>query len=142
MKRRNSNNESVFLDANLLIYLNCIKNVEDRVPYEEFYYKVLESFTVFTDLLVLDELLWVSRKKYSVPYEVTIDFIYNAVLPYVNVLPIDINVLDSFFSVIRKYKLKPSDAIHLSVMKKNQIVTIVSEDKDFDSIQEFKRLWM
>ena len=140
--RRSSNRKYAFLDANLLIYLNCIKDERDRKPYETLYYDALKSYTLFTNLLVIDELLWISKKKYKVPYDVTMDFIRNAVLPYVSILSIDLSILDAFLLTLSKYKLKPSDAIHVAVMKNNNISIIISEDDDFDSVGGIHRVWI
>ena len=139
--RKNSNKQYAFVDANLLIYLNCIQQEDERKTYEDLYYNALSSFEVFTDILVLDELIWVSKKKYNVPYDITLSFIRNAVLPYVEILQIDTKILDIFFNVLVKYKLKPSDAIHVAVMLTHNIRTIISEDIDFDNIKEIKRIW-
>ncbi|MHA1617050.1 MAG: type II toxin-antitoxin system VapC family toxin [Candidatus Njordarchaeales archaeon] len=140
--KKSSSKIYAFIDANLLIYLNCIKDEEDRAPYETLYYNVLKSFVVFTDMLVIDELLWVSKKKYRIPYNVTIDFIRNAVSPYVSILTIDFSILDTFLSVLSKYGLKPSDAIHVAAMKNNNVSIIISEDDDFDKVEGIRRIWL
>jgi len=136
------NKKGVFIDANLFIYLNCMREEENRRPYEDLYYNILRAHIAFTDLLVLDEVIWISRKKYGVPYGVTLNFIRNAILPYVNILPIDSMIIDSFLEILVKYNLKPSDAIHVAVMLMHNIPMIVSEDDDFDSIVEIKRIWL
>jgi len=41
---------------------------------------------------------------------------------------------DLMKGIMVKYKLKPSDAIHLASMKKVGIKVIVSEDTDFDRV--------
>ncbi|MEM2673102.1 MAG: PIN domain-containing protein [Candidatus Bathyarchaeia archaeon] len=38
--------------------------------------------------------------------------------------------------------MRPSDALHLGAMKKKNISTIVSEDKDFDKIEWVNRSWL
>jgi len=136
------NKENAFIDANLLIYLNCIREKEDRTPYEKLYYNVLKTFNAFTDILVIDEVLWISKRNYKVPYEVTINFIHNAISPYVNILDINSNVLTAFLSILSRHNLKPSDAIHIAVMKHNNITIIISEDSDFDAIDGVNRIWL
>jgi predicted nucleic acid-binding protein len=39
-----------------------------------------------------------------------------------------------------KYGIKPSDSLHLEVMRKNNIYLIVSEDKELDKISWIKRI--
>ena len=140
--KRNSNRQYAFVDANLLIYLNCMKEEDERKPYEALYYDILSSFIVSIDLLVLDELIWISKKKYGVPYDITLDFIRNAVLPYVDVLQIDSRIMDTFFDVLIKYRMRPSDAIHAAVMLTHNIPIIISEDDDFDDLEGIKRIWL
>ncbi|RLE91004.1 MAG: PIN domain nuclease, partial [Thermoprotei archaeon] len=77
-----------FIDANLLIYLNTVKNKVVRAGYERLYFDALRSYKLVTDVLVLDETIFVSWKKYNVPYKVTLSFIEGAVLPYVEILPL------------------------------------------------------
>ena len=140
--RKNLNRQYAFIDANLLIYLNCMKEEDERKPYEALYYDILNSFVASIDPLVLDELIWISKKKYGVPYDTTLNFIHNAVLPYVDVLQIDSKIMNVFFNVLTKYRLKPSDAIHVAVMRTHNIKVIISEDDDFDSIEGIKRVWL
>ena len=140
--KKNSNKELAFIDANFFIYLNCISDDMQRKPYEDFYVKIITSYKLSTDILVLDELIYISKKKYGVPYDLTIDFIKRAILPYVNILPINANILDEFLSTLELYSLKPSDAIHVAVMKMNNISVIVSEDDEFDKIPWIKRIWI
>jgi len=119
-----------------------MKEEDERKPYEALYYDILNSFVASIDPLVLDELIWISKKKYGVPYDTTLNFIHNAVLPYVDVLQIDSKIMNVFFNVLTKYRLKPSDAIHVAVMRTHNIKVIISEDDDFDSIEGIKRVWL
>ena len=43
-------------------------------------------------------------------------------------------------SLMEKYKIKPRDAIHAATALENGIETIVSYDRDFDKLEEIKRL--
>ena len=77
----------IFIDTNYFIYLN-VQEPEQRKLYNNFYSKLLEKYDLYTDVLVLDELIFVSKKKYSVPYNASIDLIENDILPYVAILGI------------------------------------------------------
>ena len=79
----------VFIDANLLIYLNTIKNQSLRTIYEDYYIGLLRTNKLYTNVLVLDELLYISWKKYNVPYKLTIEFIDSIVLPYTTILSLN-----------------------------------------------------
>ncbi|RLE99858.1 MAG: PIN domain nuclease [Thermoprotei archaeon] len=132
----------VFIDANLLIYLNTVTELVSRVAYEDFYLRLLTRYKAYTDVLVLDELIYVSRRRYGVPYDLTLEFIESIVKPYVAILPVGEEEFDEAARVIREYGLKPSDAIHVGAMRTNGIELIASEDRDFEKVGGLKRVWL
>ena len=132
----------VFIDANLLVYLNTVTELASRVMYEDFYLRLLTRYKAYTDVLVLDELIYVSHRRYGVPYDVTLEFVKSIVRPYVAMLPIGEEEFDQAVRVIREYGLKPSDAIHVGVMRANGIELVASEDRDFERVGGLKRVWM
>lgn len=132
----------VFIDANLLVYLNTVTELASRVMYEDFYLRLLTRYKAYTDVLVLDELIYVSHRRYGVPYDVTLEFVESIVRPYVAMLPIGEEEFDQAVRVIREYGLKPSDAIHVGVMRANGIELVASEDRDFERVGGLKRVWM
>jgi len=117
----------VFLDASFLIYLNI--GVEDE-RLDKLFKRAL-SEEAYTDVLAIDELLYVSKRKYRVPYEETVAFIDDVILPAVEILPVGLQEYLKMRSNVLKYNLKPSDAIHLAVMENNGIQAIITEDADF-----------
>ena len=80
----------IFIDANFFIYLNA-QEPEQRKLYNNFYSKLSEKYGLYTNVLVLDELIFVSKKKYNIPYNATTDLIENDILPYVAILDITAN---------------------------------------------------
>jgi len=125
----------IFVDANLLIYLNL--GVEEIV---EFFGDLLLNHTLCTDVLVLDETIYISWKKYRIPFQDTANFLSDIILPYVRILSLGRN------EYIRAEKLlsvlKPSDALHVAAMLNNGVKKIASEDQDFDKIKGIKRVWI
>ena len=93
-------------------------------------------------MLVLDELIYVSKKKYGIPYELSIEFIEAIVLPYINILELGEEEYEHASKLIVEYRLKPSDSLHIGAMLNNGINVIVSEDKEFDKIKQIKRVWI
>jgi len=128
-----------FLDSCFLIYLNAMVDDERRLI-EELFRRLLEE-QLFTNMLVVDEVLYISRK-YGVSYETTLDFLKNTVLPYAEVLPVEEEDFKPVEKYLLKYCLKPSDAIHLATMEKAGISNIVSEDREFDRVKGIKRIWV
>ena len=132
----------IFIDSPLLIYLNASRSPELRTKYENFYLSLLSEHRAYLDVLVLDELIYVSRRKYRVPYDVSLEFIESIVLPYVEVLPLATEEFREASEILRSSNVKPSDALHIAVMKLNGITKIVSEDRELDKIEGIERIWL
>ncbi len=133
----------IFIDASLLIYLNVKLPQDFADKLDNFWIKLVkDNNELYTDILVLDETLYVSRKKYMVDYADTIDLLENAVLPFIKVLDIGLDEYQVAIKYMLDYGLKPSDAIHAATMEKNHIPYIATEDKHFDRIKWIKRIWI
>jgi len=131
-----------FIDSPLLIYLNTITDFRSRVLYENFYSEVLTKYKLYMDVVVLDEVLYISRKKYNIPYDVTIDFIQTIVLPYVTVVELGIDEYEYALKIMKEYSLKPSDALHVGVMMSSNIALAVSGDRELSKVPLVKRVWI
>jgi len=130
----------IFLDASFIIYLNV--DVSDYLAekIDALYRQLMTNGKLYTDVLALDEVIHVSRKKYKVPYSETINMLDDIIIPYVEVLPIGLMEYLKAKENMLKYNLKPSDAIHLAVIENNGLQAIVTEDENFDRIS-IKRIW-
>lgn len=126
----------------MLVYLNTLTDEKVRERYENFYLDLLSQYKLCTDVLVLDELLYVSKKKYKVPYTITIEFIDTIVLPYVTVLSLGEEEYSAAREILMRYNLKPSDVLHAAVAKNNGIKVVVTEDSEFDRLEGLERLWL
>ena len=128
-----------FIDANFFIYMNTpIKNIDSFIDYYE---KELTSNRTFTNLIVLDELIYISKKKYGIPNNVTLEFIDSMILPFTSILPLD----ESDYLIMKetlKYCPKPSDALIVASMKRASITDLLSEDSDFDKVPAISRRWL
>ncbi|MBD3190307.1 MAG: PIN domain-containing protein [Candidatus Heimdallarchaeota archaeon] len=69
-------NEDIFIDANFLIYLNTTRDENELEKYSNLLEGLL-THSFYTNLLVLDELLYISKRKYSVSYTLTFELIEN-----------------------------------------------------------------
>ncbi len=132
----------VFIDANLLIYLNTLKTPEKRVVYEDFYLKLLSKYKAYTDVLVLDEIIYVSWRKYGVPYEISIGFVVSIVLLFVEILSLGENEYKKAAEILKEHRVKPSDALHIATMILNDIQRVASEDDEYDDANEITRIWI
>jgi len=131
----------IFVDASLLIYLN-VKMPEDEAKLiEDFWLNLLLNNLLYTNVLVLDEVIHVSKRKYDVSPRDTIDFIDKAVLPYVDVLSIGLSEYLRAKELMVKYGLKPSDSIHVATIENHGLQAVATEDEDFEKVG-IKRLWI
>ncbi len=130
----------LFLDANFLIYLNAAEDPETREAVEDYYLSLVADHELFTDALVLNELLWISNKKYRVPYEMTVEFIRSVLLPFMDLIPLGNDELMESLAILR-YGVPPSDALHLAAMKRKGLTHIVSEDEELERVPWVTRVW-
>ena len=124
-----------------LIYLNVRMPDDEAKIVEEFWERLLRIHELFVNLLVLDEVIYVSRRKYDVPFPDTLEFIDKAVLPHVEMLSLGLEAYLETRKYMVKYGLKPSDSIHAATVEVFGLQAIASEDRDFDKIS-IKRLWL
>jgi uncharacterized protein len=119
--------------------LNTVSDKQN--PDLEKFYTSLLGEDLFTDVLVLEETLYLSMSKYRVPYQLSFEFLKTNVLPYSTVIPMDESDVSLMEKYLSRYKIKPSDAVHLSAMEKEGVTNIASEDGELDDIKEIKRIW-
>ena len=84
---RRSSNESV-VDASLLVYLNVPMPKEQARLVESFWEELLREHSLYTNLLVFNEVIHVSKKRYGVEHGETLEFLDRVVLPHVELLPV------------------------------------------------------
>ena len=108
---------------------------------EKFWVELNRNHELFVNLLVLDETLYISRKKYDVPFDETLEFIDRAVLPHAQILALGLEAYVEAKKYMIMYGLKPSDSIHAATVEVFGLQAIASEDTDFDKIG-IKRLWL
>ncbi len=86
-------------------------------------------------------MLFISKRKYGVPYGLTREFIELQVLPYVDVLPLAVEEYRVASELMVRCSMRPSDALHVTAMRAGNVISIASEDADFDSVEGIKRVW-
>src|SRR3989338_7353617 len=108
---------------------NILKKIDDR------------KRTVITSILTLSELLWVlwrlTKDKEFALQQV------KSVLSLTNItfVPLSVEISSRSILLMKVYaKLRPYDAIHAATCIHERIITIISDDADFDSIKELQRM--
>jgi len=56
----------------------------------------------------------------------------------IEVLPVTADIMDNAPELSRKFNLFTSDAVHITVMKSNNLVNIASDDESFTKIESVK----
>ncbi len=130
----------VFVDASLIVYLNIKLPEEQARVIDDFWLWLVKNNSLYTNVLVLDEAIYVSKKKYGIDYKNTFELIDKAIIPYTTILPIGIDEYITAKRLMSQYGLKPSDAIHVATMINNGLQAIATEDADFDKVG-VKRIW-
>ncbi|MGC9183676.1 hypothetical protein [Caldisphaera sp.] len=75
-----------FIDSSLFIYLNVKVTNEIIDKIEKFFSHLNKNYYLYTNVLALDEVLYISKKKYKVEYKDTMEFIDKFIIPYVTIL--------------------------------------------------------
>ena len=89
--------------------------------------------------LTIDEVLWVTWKMATRGEAVKAA---EEVLKFPNLEVVDTSTADvgRAIKLVEKYGVKPRDAIHAACSLNHGIFSIISDDPDFDTIKELKRL--
>jgi predicted nucleic acid-binding protein len=128
-----------YLDANVFIYAALYEG-EKGDKARKLIKKVREGEEVaFTSVLTFDEFFWIVKKErgFDAALEAGKAFLET---PNLTFLEVDGMVLRQAYKFIKKYRLDPRDAIHLSCAFVHGIFTIISEDGDFDTVKEVERI--
>ena len=129
----------IYLDANFFIFA-LFDQTKKGSKARQIQKGIIEGeINAFTSALALDEVMWVIIKnKKSHLLRKVIEDIYS--MPNLTVREVSSLIPLHALGFMEKYNLKPRDAFHLAVMENLQLVTIVSDDSDFDSIKNIRRL--
>ena len=92
----------------------------------------------YTCVLTFDESVFIIRKFRGFENSLIAgdDFLN---IQHLNFIEVTYEIIASAQELIKKYKLKPRDAIHAACAIANGIKTIVSDDSDFDILKEIER---
>ena len=92
----------------------------------------------YTSALTFDETVFIVRKFRGFDNSITAgdDFLG---INNLNLIEVDYGIIAAAQELIKKYRIKPRDAIHAACTMHKNIKTIVSDDADFDSVKELER---
>jgi predicted nucleic acid-binding protein len=107
---------------------------------KEFLLKIaLGKVEAYTSCITWDEISWVLRKIFGITPSIDEGKKF-LTFPNLKLLGVKKTTIFRAQEIVEKYHVKPRDAIHLATALENKITTIVSYDKDLDSVKEIKRI--
>jgi len=130
-----------YIDSNVFIYpvLYQTETQQKAKKAKEILLKIESGeLSAYTSTLTWDEVVWVvsrviGRNDGIAQGRKLLGF------PNLNFINADENVLTHAQTLLDKYKLSPRDSIHVASALTKNIKAIISDDADFDQVQEIKR---
>ncbi len=130
-----------YFDSNFFIYATL--NSGKKGDWARGLISEIESGKIsgVTSTLTYDEFFWkVKREKGFKAAVVATEALLE--MPNLRFLSVTDEVVWKSFELINNLKLDPRDSIHAACALLHGVFTIVTEDKDFDNIDELTREWM
>ena len=130
-----------YIDSNVFIYpvIYQTEAQQKAKKAKEILHKIENGeLSAYTSTLTWDEVVWVvsrvmDRNDGIAQGRKLLGF------PNLKFINADENVLTQAQTLIDKYKLSPRDSIHVASALVRNIKAVISDDADFDQVQEIKR---
>jgi predicted nucleic acid-binding protein len=130
-----------YIDSNVFIYpaIYQTEAQQKAKKAKEILHKIENGeLSAYTSTLTWDEVVWVisrvmGRNDGIAQGRKLLGF------PNLKFINADENVLTQAQTLIDKYKLSPRDSIHVASALVRNIKAVISDDADFDQVQEIKR---
>ena len=132
----------LYVDSNIFLYPVIYKpeTVKEARESKDFLLKISEGLVeACTATITWDEVVWVVRKIFGLKPSIELG---RKLLEFPNLKLLNVkrSVVLRAQKLMEKYGIKPRDAIHAATALENGVETIVSYDRDFDKLEEIKRL--
>ncbi len=114
----------VFIDANYFIYLKYSHD-DEIFDYCIDLFKKLEDHEALTNIIVIDEVIWILNRKYRIELNEVFEFL-DKILNFVAFIPLSSEDYETAKEIMIRYGLKLSDAIHVASMRKAGVEYVVS----------------
>jgi hypothetical protein len=130
----------VYVDANVFLYrVIHAEEVEKARLSKKILLRIARGeMDACTASLTWDELVWVVKKLRGIKVA-RVEGGRLLRFPNLKILSVD-GVLSEAQRIIEAYDVGPRDAIHAACALKNRIKEIISDDEDFDRIEEITRI--
>lgn len=132
----------IYLDSNVFLYAEIFELKKDNVAYlsKEVLNGVAEGrISAATCALTWDEVFWVLKKKFGreIAARYSAKFLE---FPNLRILKVDEGTIRRSQILVDRYKINPRDSIHAASCIENGIGQFVTDDPDFDKIDQIKRI--
>lgn len=132
----------LYVDSNIFLYpiIYDVGAIEEAGRAKSFLLRVARGeVEVCTSIITWDEVVWAVRKIFG--SEPSIEQGRRLLtFPNLRFLAIKRSTVLRSQELLEKYGVKPRDAIHAATAIENNVVSIVSYDKDFDAVKEVRRI--
>lgn len=132
----------LYIDSNVLVYplIYDPEVVGEAKKSKDFLLKIASGkVEAYTATVTWDEVAWVVRKVFGFEFSADEGKKFLS-FPNLRLLGVKKSTVFRAQDLMEKYRMRPRDAIHAAVALENKITTIVSYDKDFDDINEVRRI--
>jgi len=137
-----NNSKTMYFDANVFIYtLIYDQHVEDFKK-SEYYLSCLAKGEIVgcTSTLTWDEVFYIIRKNSGIEEAVEASKCL-LTLPNLTFINVDFDVISIAQQIVEESRIMPRDAIHAACAIKHCSGKIISNDADFDGINEMERIF-
>ena len=132
----------LYIDSNIFIYPIIYDEtvIREAKKSREFLLGIAQGkIEAYTSTITWDEVAWIVRKLLGTNISINHGKRFLS-FPHLRLLPIKRTTVLKAQEITERYKLKPRDALHAAATLENRIDTIVSYDRDFDELDEIKRI--
>ncbi len=129
----------LYLDSNVFIYPELYKDEKAKNAKKILIGLANKKFNAFTSFITLDECCWIVWR--NIDKDTGIKFA-NKLFKFPNLRFVSLNdeIIRKMFFNLESYDIQPRDAIHLASMQNKNIKTIITDDNDFNQIDDIERL--
>jgi predicted nucleic acid-binding protein len=132
----------IYLDSNVFLYPEMLEAKSGNAAFlsKEILKQVVEGrISAATCALTWDELFWVVKKKFGreIAARSSAKFLE---FPNLKILKVDEGTIRRSQVLVDKYAVNPRDSIHAASCIEGGIEQIITDDPDFDKIEQIKRI--
>ncbi len=128
----------MYIDSNVFIFAATDKDKKGKNCRRIIELISQKKLICTSSYLVIDEVVWVLKKHIGKKDAIKIT---KAMLSLpIKWIELDKSIILKMIDILEKTNLDPRDAIHLASMMHSGLSSIISEDADFDKIDEIQRI--